>query len=71
MNPKMLFGQINQVTLEIKDSLPTITMHSILVRLKSSDFSKSLAKKLAKTMIKLLAWSTKFINMEEVKVPKR
>lgn len=49
---------------------PAITMHSILDGLKLNDFSKSLAKKLVKTMTKLLAQLTKFINMEEVELAK-
>ena len=47
-----------------------MTMHLILVRLKLGNFFKSLAKRLIKKMIELLAQSTKFINMEDVKVGK-
>ena len=45
-------------------------MHSILVGLKSGDFSNSLAKGPAQTMTELLAQSAKFINTEEVEAAK-
>ena len=48
-----------------------VAMHSILVRLNSEDFSKSLAKKHFEIMTELLVRSVKFINMKEVEVVKR
>ena len=56
--------------MEIKDLPPAVAMHLILIGLKSSDFSKSLAKTPVETMIELLARSGKFINMEEVEATK-
>ena len=44
---KSYMARFNQATLEIKDLPQAIAMHSILVNLKSRDFSKSLAKWLA------------------------
>ena len=64
-------SQVQPTALEIKDLPQAVTMHSILVDLKFKDFSKSLAKRPAQTMIELLARSTKFINMEEVEATKR
>ena len=64
-------ARFNQETLEIKDLLLVLAIYSILVGLKSGNFSKSLAKKLVKIMTKLLAQSIKFINMEEVKAVER
>ena len=61
---KNYLARFNCITLEIKDLPLAFAMYSILIDLKSSDFSKSLAKRPTKTMTKLLAWSTKFINME-------
>ena len=58
------------MALEIKDLPPIVVVHSILINLQLGDFSKSLAKKLAKTMTKLLVQSAKFINMEEVEAIK-
>ena len=59
-----------QVDLEIKYLSLVVAMHFILVRLRSKDFFKSLAKKLTKIMIKLLAKLAKFINMEGLKKQK-
>ena len=56
--------------MEIKDLLPIVAVHSILVRLKFSVFSMSFAEKPTKTMAELLAWLAKFINMEKVEVMK-
>ena len=44
---------------------------SILVSLCSRNFSNSLIKKLVESLTKLLAWFTKFINIEEVKFAKK
>ena len=68
---KSYLARFNRTTLEIKELPQAITMHSILVSLKSRDFSKSLAKRPPQTMIELLARSAKFINMEEVEATKR
>ena len=55
----------------MKDLPPVIVIHSILIKLKFGDFSKSHTKRPIKTMIGLLAQFAKFINMEEVKATKR
>ena len=62
---------MSQASLQIKDLPLVMAMHSILVKLKSSNFSMPLAEKLAKTMTGFLALSANFINMREVKVVKR
>ena len=63
--------RFNQAALEIKDLSQAVAMYFILVSLKSEDFSKPLAKLPTQTLTELLAQSTKFINMEEVKAAKR
>ena len=47
-----------------------MAMPSSLVGLKFGDFTKSLTKETIETMTKLLASSTKFIHMKEVKTVK-
>ena len=68
---KIYLTRFNRAMLEIKELPQAINMHSILVGLKSGDFSKSLAKQPPQIMAELLAQLTKFINMEEVKATKR
>ena len=68
---KSYLARFNRTVLKIKDLLQVVAMHSIFVDLKSKDFSKSLAKRPAQTMTKLLARLAKFINMEEVEIIKR
>ena len=58
--------------MKIKDLLLVVAMHLTLVRLKSSDCFKFLAKKKpTKTIIELLARLAKLMNMEEVKAAKK
>ena len=52
---KSYLARFNQATVEIKYLSPIVAMHSILVGLKSRDFSKSLTKKLVETITELLA----------------
>ena len=67
---KSYLARFNQIALEIKELPQAVAMHSILVDLKSNNFSKSLGKRPPLMMTELLTRSVKFINMEEVEVTK-
>ena len=68
---KEYLARFNTLALEIKDLNEGIVVHQIMARLQTRHFSLSLAKKPATSLAGLLAWSEKYINVEEIKMARR
>ena len=68
---KEYLARFNTLALEIKDLNEGIAVHQITAGLRTGHFSLSLAKKPTTSLVGLLAWWERYINVEEIEMAQR